>query len=224
MSSNGDWIPRPHPEYRVFGDNLCKRANANKTIWDLDVDAVAALIELQLKYNAYETISSGKDTHTSIDVDNTNRARIPYEAAMREMGQGEMKYNKKMNDGERTACGVVNDSTARTNAAVCNVSPVVKITQLGDFNKKLTFINPGPDPGAWPEGQDCVSVKIGKHKIGDPVPKEGECTLTNLYSKLANGIVFSADDAGLQFVGYARYVNTRKEVGTAATKFSGTIS
>ncbi len=224
MSSNGDWIPRPHPDYRRFGDNFCLRLNANKTIWGIDPALVAALIVLQIIYNAYETISSGKDTHTSIDIDNTNRARIPYEAAMREMGQGEMKLNKKMNDGERTACGVVNDSTARTIAAICNVSPVVKITQLGELNKKLTFINPGPDAGAWPDGQDCVSVKIGKHKNGDPVPKEADCTLTNLYSKLANGIVFSADDAGMQFVGYARYVNTRKDVGTAATKFSGTIS
>ena len=224
MSKNDDWIPRPHPEFRRFGDNLCLRANANKTIWGIDPLLVAALIVLQLAYNIVETISSGKDTHTSIDVDNTNRARIPYEIALREMGQGEMKFNKKMNDGERTACGVVNDSTSRTTAAVCNVSPVVKVTQLGELNKKLTFINPGPDPGAWPEGQDCVVVKIGKHKSGDPVPKEADCTLTNLYSKLANGIVFSADDAGMLFVGYARYVNTRKEVGTAATKFTGIIS
>ena len=218
---NDVWL---NPEFRKFGDNMCTRANANKTIWGIDPAIVAALIVLQLAYNLLENISSGKDTHTSIDVDNTNKARIPYELALREMGQGEMKLNKKMNDGERTACGVVNDSTARVQSPVCTVSPVVKVTQLGELNKKFTFINPGPDPGSWPEGQDSVTVKIGKHKVGDPAPKEVDCTLTNLYSKLANVIIFSADDAGMQFVGYARYVNTRKESGSAATKFSGIIS
>ena len=129
-----------------------------------------------------------------------------------------------VNDGERTACGVVNDSAAHVLSPRATISPVVKVTQLGTLNKKFVLINPGPDAGAWPPGQDSAIMKLGKHKFGDPVPTEALCTETYLFSKIANVVVFAEIDTALCYVGYVRYVNTRKEIGTAATKTTGVIS
>jgi hypothetical protein len=58
----------------------------------------------------------------------------------------------------------------------------------------------------------------------DKIPVEIDCSLTLIFGESFSKIVFEAKRLGKHFVGYARYVNTRKKVGKSATQFFGIVS
>ncbi len=220
MEHSEDWVPHGLPEFKIFGDNFCTQVTANKTAWGLDVTDATALILEQTTFNDDYSISSVKSSRTLLDVQATNEARAPYEARIRKMGIP-MKTNPLMTNLNRTACGVVNDSDSHTLSPIASVSPPVQYERSGDLGGELVF---GEPVGGEPEGQDGVSVTFGFYAIGTTAPTEANCTQTVLFRKKHGNVVFSDTHFGMAFVAFARYFNTRLDLGTVATKFEGVVS
>ena len=223
MPHSVDWIPAPIADFKVFADNFVSEADANKTDWGLDVIEVGHLVTEKVTFNADYAISSVKNKHTGLDTDATIMARAPYEARIRKMGMF-MKTNTKMTNLERSACGVRNDSGSHTSAPVAGSSPTVQYTSAGRLGGHVTFLDPLASLGGRPVGQDGISVTFGFYTIGGTEPTEDECTKTVMFTKLSGGVVFTESHYGQAFVAYARYYNTRAELGTVATKFNGIVS
>jgi len=225
MSDSKDWIPDGINEFKTFGDTFCTLASTNKTTWGLDTQKVADLLTQQTKFNGYYDISKDHKSRSTVDVENTNDARVPYEQSIRNIGQHEMKYNTLMTDTERTACGVHIDSGTHTPAPIETTSPVIQYAPAGRLGGKVTFAPVGSGySGAKPEGQQGVRIKIGFYKQGDTVPTEDLCPQTEIVSNSPASIVFSNDYYGMMFVGYARYFNTRKQLATVSTQFFGVVA
>jgi hypothetical protein len=175
--------------------------------------------DFHIKYG----ISSIKKKHTTLDTDATNEVRAVYEARIRKMGMV-MKTNTKMTNIERSACGVVNDSTSHSSVQQALVSPTVQYAGAGRLGGHLTFLDPLVSLGGRPDGQDGVSVTFGFYPVGGSEPTEEDCTKTVLFTRLNGNVVFSEAQYGKAFVGFARYYDTRGELGSVATKFNGIVT
>ena len=222
MAKNKSWIPLGILLFFNFSNIFVVNAVANQTDWKLVTGNVTTLVALQKKYLDFYKISSDKRNCTPTDTENTRLARIIFIRALRTMGINEMKFNSNMTDVERTSCGVVNNSVLKTQAVIANVSPIVAKKGLGDLNIKFSFTAPQTTPPLT--GQDEVIIKIGFYAIDAPIPTEAECVMIVVMNTKSGVITFDASKKGMQFVGYARYINTRKQVGTAATTISGVVS
>lgn len=220
MSNKKDWIPEPIAEFKAFGDNFCSEVTTNHIAWGLDATDSSELIVEQTTFNTDYAISSVKNKHTSLDTQATNDARAPYEARIRKIGIP-MKTSGKMTDVERTACGVVNDSDAHVMSPIALVSPPVQFERTGELALELAF---GIPTAGKPVGQEGVSVVFGFYPVGGTPPAEANCTKTVLIKKKKGGVIFSDANMGMAFVGFARYFNTRLDVGRVATRFTGIVS
>jgi hypothetical protein len=225
MSNTPDWVPRSIDDFKIFGDNFTTQATTNSVAWGLDADEVANLLALQKPFNGFYDISKIKQSRTQQDTENTNNARVPYEKAIREMGQYGMKHNSLMTDANRTACGVPNDSGSHTPSPIAEIAPVIEYESAGRLGGKITALKPGKTRShAKPEGQAGIMVKFGFYKQGDAVPAENACTQTELLSHSPDYIAFDENKFGMMFTAYARYINTRQQPGTIATMFGGVVS
>jgi len=222
MVKNKGWIPLGILLFYNFSKNFVDKAVANQLAWKLVTGNVTTLLALQKIYLDFYKISANKRNCTPTDTQNTREARKIFIKALRTMGISEMKFNDNMTDAERTSCGVVNNSKSRTVAVVANVSPIVAKKGLSDLNMKLSFTAPQTIPAIT--GQNEVIINVGFYAIGDPIPTEAECKLSLVMNTKSGVITFDPSKKGMQFVGYARFINTRKQVGTAATTFSGVVS
>jgi len=222
MVKNKGWIPLGILLFYNFSKNFVDKAVANQLAWKLVTGNVTTLLALQKIYLDFYKISANKRNCTPTDTQNTREARKIFIKALRTMGISEMKFNDNMTDAERTSCGVVNNSTSRTVAVLANVSPIVAKKGLSDLNMKLSFTAPQTIPAIT--GQNEVIINVGFYAIGDPIPTEAECKLSLVMNTKSGVITFDPSKKGMQFVGYARFINTRKQVGTAATTFSGVVS
>ena len=222
MKKQKDWVPKGVAAFFVFSNIFSAKANAKQVDWKLVTDNVTALMKLRGIYVGFYTISSNKRNCTPTDTQNTRDARVPYMAALRTMGIKEMKFNVNMEDVDRSSCGVVNNSGTNTPATIANVSPVVTKKVLSDLNMKLIFTDPQTTPALT--GQHEVLIKIGFYAVDKPIPAEAECILSMVMNTKSGVITFDPSKKGMLFVGYVRYINTRKQVGTAATTFSGVVS
>ncbi len=222
MAKNKSWIPLGMLLFYNFSKNFVDKAVANQLAWKLITGNVTTLLALQKIYLDFYKISANKRNCTPTDTQNTRDARKIFIKALRTMGISEMKFNDNMSDAERTSCGVVNNSVLKTPAVVANVSPIVAKKGLSDLNMKFSFTVPQTIPAVT--GQNEVIIKIGFHAVADPIPAEADCLLILVMNTKSGVITFDPSKKGMQFVGYARFINTRKQVGTAATTFSGIVS
>jgi len=222
MAKNKDWVPKGILAFYAFSNIFVANAVSNQLLWKLITGNVTSLVALQKIYVDFYKISSNKRNCTPTDTQNTRNARKIFMRALRTMGISEMKLNDNMTDAERTSCGVVNNSVLKTPAIVANVSPIVAKKGLSDLNMKLSFTAPQTIPAIT--GQNEVIINVGFYAIGDPIPTEAECKLSVVMNTKSGVITFDPSKKGMQFVGYARFINTRKQVGTAATTFSGVVS
>ena len=222
MTKGKDWIPQAKELFRKFADNFCKLVSANQVAWKLVTTQVTALLDLQTKYNACDDISSDEKNRTKLDVENTAKAFPPFLKAIRVLGIQELKFNVNMTDTDRTNCGVTNNSTSKTPAATANVGPGISTTALGDLNIRVVILE--PTTGPMPTGQKEIVIKFGFYAVGAPQPTEAQCQMIYLQSKKKGVVTFDMTNRGLQFIGFARYVNTRNVVGTAATTFKGVVN
>ena len=220
MEHSEDWVPRELAEFKVFGDNFCAEVATNKTTWGLDEDDADTLAADKIVFDNDYAVSSVKGHHTSLDTQETNEARPPYEAIIRKMGMA-MKTNDLMTDVNRTACGVHNDSDAHTLSPVAAVSPTVQYERSGDLGGNMDF---GDPTAGRPAGQEGISVTFGFYVVGATKPTEANCTKTVMFKKKTGHVVFTDLQFGMAFVAFARYYNTRAVLGTVATKFEGIVS
>ena len=220
ITEDHDWIARPVEEFKIQGDNFCAEVLAHGTTWGVNADDATELPKEQKTFNDNHAISVMPMNHTSLDIQKTNASRVPYEARIRKIGIP-MKTNSKMTDLERSACGVVNDSTSNTQSPIADVSPVVQYERSGNLGGEIVFSNP---EAGKPDGQDGVSVSFGFFVIGTTPPTEAECTKTVLFTKKHGKIVFEESRNEMALIAYARYINTRLVLGTVATKFGGIVS
>ena len=217
MSKNHDWIPHPMGDFKVFADNFCSEVHTNQVLWALILLEVTTILAKLGIFNGYYAISSIPKAHTQIDIDNTNKARDVLEPLIRTMGIDRMKGNALMTDGDRTRCGVVNDSGTRTSAPQAGSGPVVVETKVGRLVIHLAY-------STAPDGQDGVITRFGFYAEGATPPEEIDCTQTVVLNNLGGNVAFPETRYGKHFVGYSRYINTRKEEGNAATVFYGIVN
>lgn len=217
MGKNHDWVPQPMGQFKVFANNFYDEAHTNQVLWLLVLADVALILAKLNIFNTYYAISSIPKAHTQIDIDNTNKARAVLEPLIRTMGIDKMKGNSLMTDGDRTRCGVVNDSGTHTPAALAGSGPGVVETKVGRLVIHLAF-------STAPDGQDGVITRFGFYAEADPVPAEIDCTQTVLLSNIGGNVTFLEGRYAKHFVGYSRYINTRKEEGNAATVFYGIVN
>ncbi len=222
MSKKKSWVPLGILVFFGFSNIFVANAVANQLDWKLVTGNVTTLVALQKIYLDFYKISSDIKNCSPLDAQNTRVARKNFMKALRTMGIQEMKFNDNMNDAERTSCGVVNNSSSRTQAVIANVGPGVNEKALGDLNLKITFI--APQAATVPESQEAISTKFGFYAVGDPIPTEADCLLNVVLNTKSGVVVFDASKKGKLFVGYARYINTRKQLGTAATTFYGVVA
>lgn len=223
MAVTRDWIPKQIHKFKVFADNLCKRASKNSVNWHLDSDEVTALLGWQRKFNRYFKISTIKNTHSQRDNDNTKNARKTYQKLLRKMGIGRMKNNLFMTNIDKMGCGLNIGEKGYTLSPVALVSPLIDYKSKGNLGGQVISMDPASHKPCKPVGQKGIKIAIGYYKMDDPIPKEVDCTLTVMLSKSFGNIVFPSKKYGYCFVGYARYFNTRNIQGMVATRFYGTV-
>ena len=219
-----DWIPTTNTGFKEFQDTFCTSANTNQAAWILDTDNVIRLMELQKIYLQCYAVTAVKKGFTGIDTANTKSAKKALKAAVRKMGIDEMKTNANMSNEERDSVGVHNDAGTHTHSPVETTSPVIQSANKGSLGLEMRYSPVGnPKSHELPEGQIGVIVKFGFYKKGDPIPSEKQCTQTVILSKSPAAVTFDSDDFGSLFIGFARYINTRKQLGTVATTFTGGV-
>ena len=223
MAVNRDWVPKQIDKFKIFADNLCKKAKDNAGKWQLDAGEVASLLVLRAIFNRYYRISSIKNTHSVQDTENTKGARKNYQKALRTMGIKRMKNNPYMTDSDRFVCGLNNNAYTHTLSPVADTSPLIDFNNNGDLGGKIVCIDPKSHKACKPEGQDGIWITFGFHKAGKAIPPETDCTLTIQLSKCHGKVVFPQKYKGMPFVAYARYYNTREILGLVATQFFGTV-
>jgi|GEM_PF-1035680 len=224
MAVTRDWIPKQIDKFKIFADNLCERANKYAAKWNLDADEVALLLTWQVTFNGFYKISRVKNVHSSLDIKNTKNARKTYQKLLRTMGIKRMKRNLFMTDNEKFACGLNNLSNTYTLSPVAETSPLIDFNNHGKLGGKVVCIDPKSHKACKPIGQDGIKISFGFYKVGEPEPLEVNCTFTVFLSKCYSKIVFPAAYAGMLFVAYARYYNTRNVLGLVASKFNGVVS
>jgi len=224
MAVTRDWIPKQIDKFKIFADNICDRSSVNAAKWHLIQNEIDKLILLQKKFNKYYKITSVKNTYSLVDIQNTRDARKPFQQALRHMGIVRMKMNDFMTNADKMSCGINISTTVFTHSEVANISPIIDIEHLGELNMQIVFINPNTHTACKPKGQAGMIVTFGFYKNGNPVPTEKECTYTLSLSKSFSKIVFPESAKSMMFVGFARYINTRKMIGTSATQFFGVVS
>ena len=220
MDHSEDWVPAPINEFITFSDKFCSEVLAHGVAWGVNIDDSTEIAKEQKTFKDNHVISSVPRQHSSLDIQKTNESRVPFEARIRTIGIA-MKTNSKMTNLERSACGVVNDSTSNTQSPIADVSPVVQYERFGNLGGEMVFSDPA---AGKPAGQDGVSVSFGFFVIGATPPIEAECTKTVLFTKKHGKVVFEESRIGMAFVAYVRYINTRMVLGTVATKFGGIVS
>lgn len=225
MGKTEDWVPSNMEEFKKFGDKFTNKANTNRTAWNLNSDDVDELVLLRDAFNPLEEVSSDKVKRNTLDVEKTDDARLPYEKLIRKIGINQMKGNDLMSNDQRTDIGVHNNSNTHTQSPVEETSPVIQAENKGELGLAIRYSPVGnPKSHALPDGQEAVIVKFGFYKKGDAVPTEKQCTQTEILGKSPAFVTFDGDNKGLLFVGYARYINTRKQLGLVATTFYGVVS
>ncbi len=224
MSRSKDWIPNSYKAFAPFLNNFKTRATANAVDWKLNAGSVTTLGTETTDFNTYYAISVEKKTRTANDVANTKKAFKSSKDTMRGIGIGQMKTNLSMTDEDRTLCGVVNNSGTHTGSPVANVSPTIQFTHTGTLGGWIIFIDPPASLGGKPVGQNGYYVSFGFYAPGSAVPAEADCTQVLIFTKQAGGVIFAPGSMSKSFVGYARYKNTRDELGGVATQFFGTVS
>jgi len=220
MNEENDWVPRPIDKFIIFSDNFCKQVVTHGKDWGTDTDDSGLLITEQKTFKDNHAISSVPQQHTTLDTQKTNNSRKPFEERIRKVGMT-MKTNTKMSDDERTACGVVNDSTMHSLSPVATVSPVVEYERAGNLAGEMLFSDP---VAGKPDGQNGITVTFGFYVIGSTPPTEANCTQTIMFKKKHGIVVFDQSHFGMAFVAFARYFNTRLIVGSISTKFGGIVS
>ena len=224
MGRSKDWIPTTNLEFNKFQNTFCGLADSKQIPWILITDKVVALLKLQTTYNDFYKVTAVKNGFTGIDTANTKGAKKDLKAAIREMGIDEMKTNANMTDSDRTSVGVHNDSGTHTPAKIETTSPVMQATNKGTLGLELRYSPVGnPKSHELPEGQIGVITKFGFYKKGGTIPTEKQCTQTEILGKSPASVIFDSDNSGDQYVGYARYINSRKQLGTVATTFYGVV-
>ncbi len=219
-----DWIPKQINKFKIFADNICKLASSNAMDWHLDADEISKLLALRLIFNRYYRKSTIQNTHSLNDTDNTQKARKPYEKAIRGMGIGRMKNNSFMTDGDKRACGLNIGEKGYTLSPVAKVSPLIDYRNMGKLGGKVISMNPATHKTCKPVGQDGIKVTIGFYRINEPIPLEVDCTFVALLTKSFGKVIFPDTKEGYCFVGYARYYNTRAIEGNVATTFYGVVN
>ena len=224
MSHRMDWIPTKNKDFKEFSDTFCAASKANQFTWFLITDNVKALLALQVNYLKYYAVTAIKNGFTGLDTANTQNAKDLLLAAIRAMGINEMKHNSKMTDGNRDSVGVHNDADTHTAAPIETSSPVIQTSKQGSLGMGLRYSPAGNrKSSALPDGQMGIIIKFGFYKIGNTVPSEKQCTQVEIIGRSPAFITFSDLNFGILFVGYARYLNTRKQLGLVATTFNGVV-
>ena len=218
MSGNKDWLTDNNAELKIIGAAMYGQAFTNQIAWHLISGNVTDMLAKKNAYETYLLVSEKTITRNILDVESTDDAKEDYKKVIRHMGQYEMKHNIYMTDTQRTACGVPNDSNTNEHAPVATTSPVIVYAPKGRLGGALHY-----SPTLKDDGQMGIKVKFGFYKKGDPVPTEAACTQTEILGKQNDHVVYEEANFGLLFVGYARYINNRKQIGTVATQFFGGV-
>lgn len=225
MGGNKDWIEQNVAAFYEQTNTFGKLANLNKTAWHLSGTRLDPFNTEKTAFDTMYAISKDKANRSELDVERTGEARIPLEKSMREIGQFEMKHNIFMTDSERTSCFVHNDSGTHKPAPIMEVAPGVQTKLTGNFGLEIrTFEAAKPKNNGKPKGQEGIQVKLGFYLKPDAIPTEEDCTQVVLLTKSPQGMVFPTSKIGMFYVGYARYFNTKKQMGTVATVFYGVVS
>ena len=225
MSTEKDWIPGPMDEFRISADNFYGEANTNQLAWHLIGTKVAAMTPLIGTFDGFHDISKHHASRRPIDTSNTEDARAPLEKLIREIGQYEMKHNDFMTNENRTNCGVPNDTGEKHVAPVASGSLSITNKNIARLVDEIIYSTTSDTSHthAKPEGQQGLKVRFGFYEKGAPIPTEEECTQTELLGDSPSDVVFKEANFGMLYVGYARWYNTRKKLGLAATQFFGVV-
>ena len=225
MANNKDWIPAKNILFKEFQDTFCAGADNNQVAWVLDPVNVTNLLGLQKKYLIFYAITAVKNGFTGVDEANTASAKKALKKALRTMGIDEMKTNANMTDEDRLSVGVHNDAGTHTAAAIETTSPVMQGSNKGSLGYEFIYSPVGNNKShELPAGQAGIVTKIGFYKQGGTVPTEKQCTQMDFLGKSPAHITFDSDYFSYLFIGFARYINTRKQLGTVATTFTGVVS
>ena len=225
MARSKDWIPGKNKDFNEFSDTFCTEAKANQLGWVLDSGNVKAMMNLQTSYVGYYAVTAVKKGFTELDTENTRDAKKLLKAAIRKMGIDEMKTNDNMTDEDRSSVGVHNDAGTHTPAPVETTSPVIQGSNKGTLGYQIVHSPAGTKKShELPAGQTGIVTKIGFYKQGATMPAEKQCTQMDFLGKSPANITFDADYFGYLFIGFARYINSRKQLGTVATTFYGVVS
>ena len=223
MAQTVDWVPKTYEFFLPFALNMKKMASANQLVWKLVPTSVTDMGKQVDDFVKDYSVSSVIKSRSSNDVDNTKRSFKKARASVRSMGIIQMKYNLNMTDEDRTSCGVVNNSGNHTLSPVAGVAPEAIFARTGNFGGKLRFIDPATEVGGRPLGQDAISISFGFYAPDTTPPLEVDCTQTVLFSKQIGRVVFAPANINKLFIGYVRYVNTRKILGTIASVVMGAV-
>ena len=216
---NKDWIPEGVKEFDDFQKIYCLGVSTNVSGWHITTSKNTVLQNLHDTYDEFYAISKLTTTASKDDYDNTDAARKALKTCIRNLTRQEIKNNTLISNVQRSDIGVPNGPAAPTTAVASNVSPGLTYNRLAECIGKYEFT-----PKQMPVGQGSYSIKTAFYKIGDTVPTEKQCTKFNVIDTDKTPIVYEAENLGMSFVSYTRYLTTTKILGLAATKYLGIVS
>ncbi len=216
---NKDWIPIAVEAFDTFQTTFCSEIGANISAWHITTGKNTILQGLHTTYAAYYAISKLTATARQIDYDNTETARVALIAYIRKITKEEVKNNTLIPDENRTEIGVPNAPKSKTKSVASEVAPAVGYTNKATLVGKYKFT-----PRKKPVGQASFRIKTGFYLLGGPIPTEKQCTQTDVINSGKDVIVYDAENLGMSFVSYTRYLTGDKKLGKAATRYLGIIS
>ncbi len=219
MAGNRDWMPKKIKYFDDFQEHFCAEVNENKIAWNISAEKCEILLEKQAVYGGYYLITKLKVRSNPKDYVNTRVARMDLKAYIRRITREEIKNNSNILNIERKDIGVPNEAREKVKSRVSIVAPGVKYRSVDTL---IGFY--GFTPRKKPKGQGSYQIKTGFYRLGKAIPKEKDCTQFDNISRASQPILYDAENFGMLFVSYTRYLSTRSKVGRGVTRYLGVVS
>ena len=180
---------------------------ANWQLWAIPQADVQELLDAQAAYQpAYDTWSD-EDARNKAIVKANQSGRKIYEKLLRQFIAQWLRYNKKLNTGDKAGLSLTVPDTERTAKPQLEGRPLVAAEMKGGALLKLQFeiAEDSTRPSMHP---DAHALEL-KYQIGGTEPVSADATNKSVtFTKARHSIQLGVENAGQYFYGFARWINT----------------
>jgi len=212
MVRKGDYIPKRDDDFFNFQGNLDNEVVANAVAWGILAAAVAALVARRAVYEPLYTKSQNKGNRTQADVLAHRQMRNVYEKEIRVFDKAYLMFNPLVTDEDRRRMRLTVRDIEPTPRPEITTAPIVglKGMESGRIEVRCRVTTDQTRP-SMPKAANEVAVNYILVERGDIAPENPEkCPEKIIISKSKFIIDAGAENAGKQFYGFFRWMNTSR--------------